>query len=163
MLPLIEQDLPVVSTRLNALIAIEKRLRGLAKQRDREPEKRWQAAYDLMLAQVVVYQIKAYEYRANLQEMASRPLKPSVLPTPELTVLWSLDHNREAKAPQESTEKVYAEALRLCKLVVERHPHTPWGDLAQDEIDRGFSIKRSEWHHKHSSKYEERKKLIPKF
>ncbi len=163
MLVAIEQDLPVVTERLNALIAIEKRLRAIEKLRDREPEKRWQAAYDLILAQVVAYQIKAYEYRANLLEMAARPPKPDKLPTPELTVLWSLDHDHETKAPKDKTEKVYAEAMRLCKLVIERHPKTPWADLAQDEIDRGFSIKRGEWHHKHTAKYEERRKLVPKF
>ena len=101
MLPLIEEDLPVVSERLNALIELEKRLRGIEKLRDREPEKRWQAAYDLMLAQVVTYQIKAYEYRANLQEMATKQPAPKKMPSQELTVLWSLDHNREAKAPKE--------------------------------------------------------------
>ena len=163
MLTQIEQELPVVTERLNALIAIEQRLRGIEKFRDREPEKRWQAAYDLMLAQVVAYQIKAYEYRANLQEMATKVPQPKKQPTPELTVAWSLDHNQEAKAPREKTEKVYAEALRLCKLVIERHPNTPWADLAQDEINRGFSIKRSEWHHQHSNKFEERRKLVPKF
>ena len=163
MLPLIEQELPVVTERLNALIAIEKRLRAIEKLRDREPEKRWQAAYDLMLAQVVTYQIKAYEYRANLLEMAAKPPKSDKLPTPELYVMWSLDHNKEPKAPKEYTEKVYVEALRLCKLVIERHPLTPWADLAQDEINRGFSIKRGEWHHRHSTQYEERRKLVPKF
>ena len=163
MLVAIEQDLPVVSERLNALIAIEKRLRAIEKLRDREPEKRWQAAYDLILAQVVAYQIKAYEYRANLLEMAAKPPKPDKSPSPELTVLWALDHGHEGKAPKDKTEKVYAEALRLCKLVIDRHPNTPWADLAQDEIDRGFSIKRNEWHHQHSAKFEERRKLVPKF
>ncbi len=163
MLLQVDQELPIVTDRLNALIAIEKRLRGIEKSRDREPEKRWQAAYDLMLAQVVIYQIKAYEYRANLQEMATKVPKSKMTPSPELTVLWSLDHNREALAPKDKTEKVYAEALRLCKRVIERHPQTPWADLAQDEIDRGFSIKRTEWDHKHSAKYEERRKLVPKF
>ena len=163
MLAQIQHELPLVTERLNALIAIEKRLRGIEKLRDREPEKRWQAAYDLMLAEVVAYQIKAFEYRANLQEMAGMIPEAKQQPTPELTVVWSLDHNKEAKAPKDKTEKVYAEALRLCKLVIERHPETPWADLAQDEINRGFSIKRTEWHHKHSNKFEERRKLVPKF
>ncbi len=163
LLPAIEQELPVVTVRLNALIKIEERLKQLEKLRNREPEKRWQAAYDLMLAQVVAYQIKAYEYRANLLEMAAKPPKPTTMPNPELFVDWTLDHSHESKAPKEKTEKVYAEAMRLMKLVVERHPNTPWADLAQDEINRGFSVKRNEWHHKHSTRYEERAKLVPKF
>ncbi len=163
LLPLIEQDLPVVSERLNVLIAIEKRLRELEKLRNREPERRWQAAYDLMLGQIVAYQIKAYEYRANLLDMRANPPKPKLMPTPELYVQWWLDHSRESKAPKEKTEKVYVEAMRLLKLVIERHPNTPWADLAQDEINRGFSVHRNEYNHRHSARYEERAKLVPKF
>ena len=163
LIPAIEEQLPAVTVRLNALIKIEERLRQLEKLRNREPEKRWQAAYDLMLAQIVAYQIKAYEYRANLLEMRAKPPKPSQMPNPELFVDWTLDHSHEMKAPQENTEKRYAEATRLFQLVTERHPNTPWSDLAQDEIRRGFSVKRNEWHHKHSTRYEERAKLVPKF
>jgi von Willebrand factor type A domain len=163
LIPAIDEAVPRVTLQLNSLIEIEKRLRQIEKLRNREPEKRWQAAYDLMLAQVVAYQIKAYEYRANLQEMYKNPPKPSVMPNPELFVDWTLDHSHERKAPKENTEKPYAEATRLFNLVVERHPNTPWADLALDEIRRGFSVKRNEWHHKHSTRYEERAKLVPKF
>ena len=163
LIPAIEQALPLATIRLNNLIDIEKRLHQLEKLRNREPEKRWQAAYDLMLAQVVAYQIKAYEYRANLVEMAKTLPVPKQMPNPELFVEWSLDHSHERKADKENTEKRYAEALRLFNLVMERHPNTPWGDLAQDEIRRGFSVKRNEWHHKHSTRYEERAKMVPKF
>ena len=159
----IDQELPVVTERLNILIAIEKRLRELEKLRNREPEKRWQAAYDLMLAQIVAYQIKAYEYRANLLEMRAKPPRPSQMPSPELYVQWWLNHSHEAKAPKEKTEKVYAEANRLFALVKERHPNTPWADLAQDEINRGFSVHRDEWHHRHTARYDERRKLVPSF
>ena len=163
MLDAVAQDLPGVTERLNILIAIEKRLRGMEKNRNRETERRWQAAYDLMLAQIVTYQIKAYEYRACLLEMQANPPKPSKMPTPELTVAWWLNHSHEMKAPKEKTEKVYAEAMRLLKLVIERHPKTPWADLAQDEINRGFSVHRDEHQHKHDARYEERAKLVPKF
>ncbi|WP_435008747.1 vWA domain-containing protein [Tundrisphaera lichenicola] len=163
MLAQVEEDLPVVTERLNILIAIEKRLRSLEKLRNREPEKRWQAAYDLMLAQIVAYQIKAYEYRANLLEMAAKPPQPKEMPSAELYVQWWLNHSHEMKAPKEKTEKVYAEAMRLFNLVKERHPNTPWADLAQDEINRGFSVHRDEWHHRHTGRYEERRKLVPSF
>ena len=140
LLPAIQEELPKVTLRLDALIKIEKRLRELQTARDREPEKRWQAAYDLMLAQVVTYQIKAFEYRANLLEMAARPPKPKTMPNPELFVEWSLDHSHDHKAAKELTEKKYAEATRLLQQVVERHPNTPWGDLALDTLGRGLSV-----------------------
>ena len=47
------------------------------------------------------------------------------------------------------------------KDVIAKHPKTPWADLAQDTIDRGFSVKFNEWHH-HPS-YGERQKFVPKY
>jgi hypothetical protein len=147
--------------KLNTLLEIQKRLESLQKLRDREPEKRWQAHYDLMLGQIVAYQIKSYEYRACLEEMVKKPPRPRVMPTPELTVEWVIDHSQDRKAPKEKTEKKYAEATRLLKEVISRHPKTPWADLAQDEINRGFGAMRNEWHH--NPRYDERAKLVPKY
>jgi len=161
LVPAIEAQYNAVTERLNVLVAIEKRLRALAKARDREPEKRWQAHYDLMLAQVVAYQIKAYEYRACLEEMAKKPPRPKTMPNANLVVEWVLDHSGHRKAPKEKTEKVYAEAARLLKQVIERHPKTPWADLASDELARGLGVQWNEWHH--NPKYDERAKLVPKY
>ncbi len=147
--------------RLAVLEAIQKRLEGLQKARDREPEKRWQAHYDLMLAQIVTYQIKSYEYGACLAEMVKNPPKPDKMPTPDMSVNWVLHHSHERKAAKERTEKKYVEATRLLKEVIARHPKTPWADLAQDELDRGFGVQRHEEHH--NPKYNERAKLVPKY
>ena len=62
--------------KLNVLLEIQKRLEGLAKVREREPEKRWQAHYDLMLAQTVAFQVKAYEYRALMASIVKAPPMP---------------------------------------------------------------------------------------
>ena len=147
--------------RLKVLLAIQNRLEGLQKLRDREPSKRWQAHYDLMLAQIVTYQVKAYEYRACLAEMVKTLPKPKKQPTSDLMVEWDLHHSPTPKAPKEETAKKYAEAQKLLKLVIERHPKTPWADLAQDELNRGLSVQRHEW--THSPKYYERTKLVPKY
>ena len=114
-----------------------------------------------MLAQIVAYQVKAYEYRACLQEMIKTVPRPSQMPRPDLIVGWDLHHSREPKAPKEQTAKKYAEAEKLLKEVIARHPNTPWADLAQDELNRGFSVRRGEWHH--NPKYDERAKLVPKY
>jgi antitoxin component HigA of HigAB toxin-antitoxin module len=161
MIEAINAEYPIVTLRLNILIDIEKRLKAMAKLRDREPEKRWQAHYDLMLAEIMTYQIKAYEYRACLEEMAKNPPKPKTMPNPSLVVEWVLDHSQDRKAPKEKTEKVYAEAITLLKKVIERHPKTPWADLAQDELNRGLGVQRNEWHH--NPQYGERAKLVPKY
>ncbi|MEO6810385.1 MAG: vWA domain-containing protein, partial [Isosphaeraceae bacterium] len=156
---------PKVQVRLKKLVDIEKKVRSLEKYRAKEPEKRWQAHYDLMLAQVVTYQVKAYEYLACLDEMVAMmkkgKLKPKATPGPDRQVVWVIDHSKDRKAPKEETEKGYKEAERLLKLVIERHPKTPWADLAQDEINRGFGAQRNEW--VHNPKYDERAKLVPKY
>src|SRR5207302_4021407 len=133
---------------------------------EREPAKRWQANYDLMLAQVVAFEIKAYEYRACMQEFVKqvqggKPPVPRRKPSQDLVVLWEINHAKAPKAPKELTEKTYAEAERLLRLVIERHPKTPWADLAQDELNRGLSVRVDEW--AHSPRYDERAKLVPKY
>jgi hypothetical protein len=154
------------TVRLNALIEVQKRLEGLKKLRAREPERRWQADYDLMLAQVVTYQVKAYEYRACMKEIAGmiqngKPPIPNRKPGPDLQVVWEINHSKVHKAPKEETEKKYAEAEKLLRYVIEQHPKTPWADLAQDEMNRGFGVERNEW--AHSPRYDERAKLVPKY
>jgi hypothetical protein len=161
MIPAAKEAGGLASLRLEMLLKIQKRMEELEKLRDREPEKRWQANYDLMLAQVVTYQIKSYEYRACLAEMINNPPRPKVMPTPDLIVEWEMNHSRERKADKSKTEKKYAEAKRLLELVIERHPKTPWADLAQDELNRGFGVQRGEWHH--NPRYAERAKLVPKY
>ena len=65
------------------------------------------------------------------------------------------------KAPKHETEKKVAEATALLQAVIRKHPKTPWADLAQDEITRGFSCVRNEW--RRSASYGERAKLVPKY
>jgi hypothetical protein len=159
-------EVPIAQKRLVSLLSIEKRLRSLEKLRDRDPDKRFQAHYDLMLAQIVAYQVKGYEYLACIDEMVALAkkgqLKPKTMPVPgQLQVEWQIDHSTDHKAPKHETEKKYAEAKRLLELVIKRHPKTPWADLAQDEINRGFGCQRNEWHH--SPQYDERAKLVPKY
>jgi hypothetical protein len=149
------------SVKLNALLEIQKVLESLKLARDREPEKRWQAHYDLMLAQTVAFEVKAYEYRALMESIAQKPPAPRGQPRPDLMITWVVDHAKEPLAPQSATAKKYAEADRLLKEVIARHPRTPWADLAQDTINRGFSVKLNEWHH--HPDYYQRSKFVPKY
>ena len=139
-----------------------KRLEGLAKAREREPEKRWQAHYDLMLAQTVAFQVKAYEYRALMASIAKAPPAPKrQVAGPDLMITWVVDHSKTPLAPKNETAKKYAEAERLLKQVIARHPKTPWADLAQDALNRGLSVQLNEWHH--NPKYFERAQFVPKY
>ncbi len=147
--------------KLNFLLEVQKRLEGLAKVREREPEKRWQAHYDLMLAQTVAFQVKAYEYRALMASIVKAPPMPKRQPGPDLMITWVVDHSKAPLAPANQTAKKYAEAERLLKEVITRHPKTPWADLAQDAINRGLSVQFNEWHH--NPKYFEREQFVPKY
>ncbi|AGA24470.1 vWA domain-containing protein [Singulisphaera acidiphila] len=161
LIPACQEAHQVATERLNVLLKIEDRLTALKPLRDREPLKRWQAHYDLMMAQVVAYQVKAYEYRACIDAMGKAPPKPKTMPNQSLVVEWVIDHSPDRKAPKENTEKKYVQAQALLKQVVEMHPKTPWADLAQDELNRGLGCQTNEWHH--NPQYEERAKLIPKY
>ena len=147
--------------KLNVLLEVQKRLEALAKVREREPEKRWQAHYDLMLAQTVAFQVKAYEYRALMASIVKSPPVPKRQASPDLMITWVVDHSKIPLAPKNDTAKKYAEAERLLKQVIARHPKTPWADLAQDALNRGLSVQLNEWHH--NPKYYERAQFVPKY
>jgi hypothetical protein len=149
------------SVKLNFLLEIQRRLETLAKVREREPEKRWQAHYDLMLAQTVAFEVKAYEYRALMASIIKAPPVPKRQPSSDMVVTWVVNHSKAPLAAKNETAKKYAEAERLLKQVITRHPKTPWADLAQDALDRGLSVKFDEWHH--NPKYYERAQYVPKY
>jgi hypothetical protein len=149
------------SVKLNYLLDIQRRLESLAKARDREPEKRWQAHYDLTLAQTVAFEVKAYEYRALMASIAKSPPLPKQQPGTDMVVTWVVNHSKAPLAPKSETAKKYVEAEKLLKEVIARHPKTPWADLAQDALDRGLSVKFDEWHH--NPKYYERFQYVPKY
>jgi hypothetical protein len=147
--------------KLNFLLDVQRRLENLAKVREREPEKRWQAHYDLMLAQTVAFQVKAYEYRALMASISKAPPVPKRQAGPDLVITWVVDHSTTPLAPKSDTAKKYAEAERLLKQVIARHPKTPWADLSQDALNRGLSVQLKEWHH--NPKYYERAQFVPKY
>jgi len=164
MIPQATESIGAATARLNGLLAIQKRLESLRLARDREPDKRWQANYDLLLAQVVAYQVKAFEYRACLEEMVQKRPKPKKMPNPpQLQVWWELGHSKTPKADREKTAKKYAEAERLFKQVIEHYPNTPWADMAQDELNRGFSVAWWEVDHVPSPTRAAREKFVPKY
>jgi hypothetical protein len=147
--------------KLNALLDIQKRLESMAKIREREPEKRWQAHYDLMLALTVAFEVKAYEYRALMASIVMSPPIPKQQPSPDMVITWVVDHAEKPLAPLNETAKKYAEAERLLKDVINRHPKTPWADLAKDAIHRGFSVQLNLW--PHNPMYHERSQFVPKY
>ncbi|WP_337177419.1 vWA domain-containing protein [Paludisphaera sp.] len=155
------EQIPIASARLTTLVAIQKRLESLRTHRDREPERRWRAHYDLMLAQTVAFQIKSFEYRALMESLAKKPQTPTKRPTADLSIAFVVDHSDKPLAAESETSAKYAEARRLLNDVVAEYPDTPWADLAKSTLARGFSVVLNQW--EHSPKYNERGQFVPKY
>lgn len=155
------EQIPIASQRLTALLEIQKRLESLKKHRDREPERRWRAHYDLMLAQTVAFQVKSYEYRALMESLVNKPQSPTKQPTADVSITFVVDHAGKAWAPESQTKKKSDEATRLLNDVVAEYPDTPWSDLAKSTLARGFSVVLNQW--EHSPKYGERNQFVPKY
>jgi hypothetical protein len=107
--------------------------------REQEPEPRWQANYDLMMAQIVAYQARAYEYGAFLEGFINSPQTFPITKPPNLT----LNHfHIRTKKPVTTKDSIpYIEkSNELFKIVQQNHPGTPWAARADWELKRGFGI-----------------------
>ena len=166
LVPAIVQATGQARERYQVVASLEKQLRTLQRDRDRDPERRWQANYDLMLAQLVYSQVKLMEYVAFMEQWAGeirqgKPPIPANKPSADKIVSWTITHGPQPVAPDKLTEKPRAEAKRLLEQVIATYPNTPWADLAADLLGRGFSVRRGEY--PRSPLYQERARLIPKF
>ena len=122
-----QQEGAKATEKLDYLLKIQAHLQKLKGVRDREPERRWQAHYDLMLAQTVAFQVMAFEYRALMAQIIQKQPLPRKLPTPELAITWVVDHDKLPLAAKDLTAKKYAEAKRLLEDVIAKHPRDPMG------------------------------------
>jgi hypothetical protein len=152
--------------RLAVIANVEKQLKALERDRDRDPERRWQANYDLMLAQLVYSQVKLTEYIALMESWAKeiqsgKPPVPQNKPGPDKIVSFTIGHRPKRIAPAQLTDAKIEEAKKLFTKVQELYPNTPWADLSRDLQARGFSVGRGEW--ARSPLYQDRSKLVPKF
>jgi hypothetical protein len=102
---------------------------AVAKLRDRETSRRWQAHYDLIRGRLLAMKVRCYEYNWACARMKKDPLKFS---NPKFTA-WRLDPDQVI---QYSDKAVAAskEAQRLLQRVIAEHPQTPWAVLAQREL-----------------------------
>ena len=136
---------------LKALQTAEKRVRALKRHRAREPEARWRAAYDLMVPQLVAYQVVQKEYVKFLDEFEKNPRTPN---RKNVTVIggaynikhhcWTLTRRRNLRDPKNN--EAVSEAVRLFDYVVKKHPETPWAARALQEREWGFSVDFGEWY-----------------
>lgn len=124
---------------LRYLAEAQEVLEKAAIHREQEPEPRWQANYDLMIAQVVAYQARVYEYGAFLENFIQNPQTFPLQKAPNLTL--NHFHIRTKKEIVTKDAVPYIErSAELFKLVQQNHPGTPWAARAEWELKRGFGI-----------------------
>lgn len=136
-------------------------LEAVEKLRAKESSKRWRAHYDLMLGRLLSAKVRCGEYNWSLAQMRVAPrafanpknnaweLKPDSQiaygkkSTPEQGKAKSNVRRADAKA----TEKAKAEADKAMSYlgrVVAEHERTPWGMMAQRELDTPLGFRWEE-------------------
>lgn len=166
LLPLLIESGTQAMQRANVCADLEKRLRALEKDRDRDPERRWQANYDLMLAQLVASQVKLVEYSTLIDGWiaairAGKPPVPAMTPSTDRIVLWHVRHSGKHQTKPEFHDPRNAVAKAQFEKVIEKYPNSPWADLSRLCLERGFSVQRDEIYR--SPLYQERARFVPKF
>jgi hypothetical protein len=111
-------------------------INGVAKLRDRETSRRWQAHYDLIRGRLLAMKVRCYEYNWACARMKKDPPKftnprsNAWRLVPDTTIQYS---DKAAAAARE--------AEKLLRRVVEDHPATPWALLAQRELKDPLGFK----------------------
>lgn len=126
---------------LDYLALAEKELESGRELRAQEPEPRWQANYDLMIAQVVAYQARLYEYGLALEDFIRQPKTAAAQKPPNLTLTdWNITVRNRAIRGGEQSQAYIDRSKQLFQIVIDNHPGTPWASRAQRELSRGFGI-----------------------
>ncbi|QDT35807.1 vWA domain-containing protein [Stratiformator vulcanicus] len=116
-------------------------------QRDLETSRRWRAHYDLILAQLLTYRFRLFQFMLS----ADAALREMPEPKKEKSNRWNLSHTKKMIEPTPEQvevtkvdigelEQQRADAVDLLKFVIEEHPNTPWSRTAQSELKKGFGI-----------------------
>lgn len=121
------------------LDAAEKALREASPYRNREKSPRWRAHYDLILAQLVAYKARVYEYGAYLALFKTNP-KPFDPPTATRVLAEWVVQERGRTVADKITKPFVDDSTQMLKMVVESYLDTPWSTRAQFELSRGFGI-----------------------
>jgi hypothetical protein len=111
-------------------------INAVAKLRDRETSRRWQAHYDLIRGRLLAMKVRCYEYNSICARMKKDPPKFS---SPKSNA-WRLVPD-PAIHYSEKAAAAAREAEALLRRVVEEHPTTPWALLAQRELKDPLGFK----------------------
>ncbi len=108
----------------------------VAKLRDREPSRRWQAHYDLIRGRLLAMKVRCYEYNWACARMKKDPQK---FTSPKSNA-WRLVADTTIRYSDKAAAAA-REAEFLLRRVVNDHPATPWALLAQRELKDPLGFK----------------------
>ena len=110
---------------------------NLEAEYQREPSPRWRANYNLTLGRLLALKLRSLEYNsacAQLKQLGSGDIEKK-------SNHWYFKPSRKM-ATGGASRKLAAEAERLLKRAIDDAPNTPWGLLAQRELNvpMGFEV-----------------------
>ena len=111
----------------------------VAKLRDRETSRRWQAHYDLIRGRLLAMKIRCAEY----QTACARMKKDAPKFKDAKSNAWRLVPTEEILSG-DKVAGVAKETKALLQRVVDDHPNTPWALLAKRELKDPFGFKWAE-------------------
>ncbi len=123
---------------LRYMAEAEKALLDGEQLREQEADPRWQANYDIILAQLVAYQARIYEYGVALEEFIQQPKSATPTKGNKRLVHWDI---RTVKKTRTDDSKPYIErANERFAQIKQDHPGSPWSARASWELARGFGV-----------------------
>jgi hypothetical protein len=106
--------------------------------RAQEADPRWQANYDIILAQLIAYQARIYEYGVALEAFIKEPKTAPPMKDTKRLVHWDI---RTVKKIRTEESKPYIErANERFNQIKSDHPGSPWAARASWEMGRGFGV-----------------------
>jgi hypothetical protein len=106
--------------------------------REQEADPRWQANYDIILAQLIAYQARIYEYGVALDAFIAAPKTAPLMKGGKQHMHWDIYTVKKTRTEE---SKPYIErANQLFAEIKKTHPGSPWSARATWEQRRGFGV-----------------------
>ena len=109
---------------------------AVAKLRNRETSRRWQAHYDLIRGRLLAMKVRCYEYNWACARLKKDPPR---FKSPRANA-WRLIPDSAIRYSEKAVAAA-DDANRLLHRVIEEHPDTPWALLAQRELKDALGFK----------------------
>jgi hypothetical protein len=124
----------------------EQALEKVRPLREREPSPRWRANYDLLLAQIVSYQVRLAQYGLALEAFAKQPAPvKNVFGPRRPTTHWEINSRKELFDEAKHASQL-AKAKQIFEQVTVEHVGTPYENRARWELSRAYGVWfREDW------------------